>query len=314
MSDEMAVQAEVAHPDRQCLELARTQLGFLSRRQALDLGQTRHQVQQRVESGFWRRVHEGVYAVGAADTGWRGDVMAACLAAGPDSVASHRAAAVLWRFDGIVRAPVEITVPHGTEASLRRVVAHRSRLLDEADVARLGPIPITTPERTLVDFARSEQEVSVEKALESALREKILTEADVWRYADERGRGLPGARRLRRVLLERKPGEAAGSGGEVELIRCLRRAGVPAPVRQYQLRLPNGRIAKLDLAWPDRRVGAEWDGYDVHGGRLAHAEDLERQNGILALGWDLRRYTGSRVRRDPHGITAEIVAALLAAA
>ena len=305
---------ENPRPERCCLELARSQLGLIARRQALELGLSRHAVQQRVSSGAWRRVHEGVFAVGAADGGWRGDVMAACLAAGGNAVASHRAAAVLWRFDGIVRAPVEITVPHGEEASLRGVVAHRSRLLDDLDRRRIGPIPVTIPERTLIDFARSEGEVSVEKALESALRERVTTEAAAWRYIEERGKGLPGARRLRRILLERTPGKPAGSGGEVELLRCLRLAGVPTPVRQYELRLPNGRGAVLDLAWPDRRVGAEWDGYDVHGGRRAHADDLERQNGILALGWTLRRYTGSRVRRDPRGITAEIVAALLAAA
>ena len=66
----------------------------------------------------------------------------------------------------------------------------------------------------------------------------------------------------------------------------------------------------IDKAWPDLRVGLEVDGYDYHGGRLAHSADLERQNAIVRVGWLLLRYSGSQVRRNPDGIAQEVAAVL----
>ena len=291
-------------------ELAKQQLGVVSRSQAKAHGMTRAAIRERLLGGRWQVVYPGVYLLSVLAPNWPQRLMAACLFAGPNAVASHRAAGLVWGFDGLVRAPVEILVPHGEEATCRGVVVHRSRKLDECDVTRRAGLPVTCAERTLVDLGRYLDPRETEKALESALRHGLVTTQSVWTYVGERGGRIPGCRRLRAILLARGDAKPAGSGGEVEFLRLLRKAGLPAPVRQFELRLPSGARAFLDFAWPELQLGMEYDGYDAHGGRLAHAADLERQNGIVSLGWTLLRYPGSQVRRKPALVVEEVDAAM----
>lgn len=291
-------------------ELAQSQFGLVTCGQAVAKGMSRWTVNDRVAARRWRPVFPGVYVIGVTDPSWEQKLLAACLFAGPRAVASHRAAGILWNLDGLVRAPVEITVPHHEEASLRGVAVHRSRKLDERDVTHRGPIPVTSVERTLIDLGRYLEARETEKALESALRQRMTTPQSVWNYVENRGGRIPGCRLLRGIMLARGDAKPAGSGGEVEFLRLLRRAGIPQPVRQFQLRLSNGRTAFLDFAWPDLKLGMEYDGYDSHGGRLAHAADLERQNAIISLGWTLLRYSGRRVRRDPAAVVREVDATI----
>ena len=290
--------------------LAGSQLGLISCEQAVAQGMSRWTVNDRVDAQRWRSVYPGVYLIGVTEPSWEQKLLAACLFAGERAVVSHRAAGVLWRLDGLVRAPLEITVPHHEEASLRGVVVHRSRKLEDFDVTRRGPMPVTSVERTLVDLGRYLEPQETEKALESALRQRLVTPQTVWNYVEDRGGRIPGCRRLRAILRARGEAKPAGSGGEVEFLRLLRRAGIPQPVRQLELRLPSGAVAFLDFAWPQLMLAMEYDGYDSHGGRLAHAADLERQNGIVAMGWTLLRYPGRRVRRSPAAVVSEIEAAI----
>ena len=291
-------------------EVARRQASLVTRAQALDAGMSDGQMQRRLASGYWAPVHPGVYLIGLQSPTWEQRLRGACLSAGTSAVASHRAAHVVWGLDGLVEAPVEIVVPHGEEATLSRVVVHRSRKLEDCDVAVHLGMPVTNVERTLVDVGRYVGPLSVEKALESALRKRLTTPTKVWTYLEERAGRLPGNRVLRQVMLARGTKSAAGSGGEVELLRCLRLAGVPEPERQYSIPLANGAVAVVDFAWPAYGLALEHDGYDFHGGRLAHNADLERQNAIHLAGWDLLRYSGTRAHRDGRGIAREVVEAL----
>jgi very-short-patch-repair endonuclease len=74
----------------------------------------------------------------------------------------------------------------------------------------------------------------------------------------------------------------------VRLIRRLLDWGLPEPVRQHKVRLRSGRSARIDLAWPEHRVGLEYDGERWHTGRRL-AADVEREEALRALGWWLLR-------------------------
>lgn len=65
----------------------------------------------RLRAGRWQLLHPGVYLVAAAPPTWLQAVRAAVRAGGPDTVASHRAALLLWGLDGLRAAPPEITSP-----------------------------------------------------------------------------------------------------------------------------------------------------------------------------------------------------------
>ena len=65
----------------------------------------------RTSSGRWILVYDGVYRMGGAPKTWRGDLLAACLAAGPSALASHRSAAALWRLPAGRTDVTELTCP-----------------------------------------------------------------------------------------------------------------------------------------------------------------------------------------------------------
>jgi len=98
------------------------------------------------------------------------------------------------------------------------------------------------------------------------------------------GHGRVGAVRLRAALAPWLEGITPGSAGEVRLIRRLEDWGLPPPVRQHEVVRASGRTAFIDLAWPDHRVGLEYDGEAFHGPRRL-AADVTREEEIRALGW-----------------------------
>lgn len=291
-------------------DIARGQCSLVTRSQALGAGMSDGQIQRRLSGGYWRTVQPGVYLIGLHQPTWEQRLRGAVLFAGPRAAASHRSAHMVWALDGVLGAPIEIVVPHGQEANLRGVLVHRSRKLDDCDVTVYSGMPVTNVERTLVDMGRFVGPMTTEKALESALRRRLTTPPRIWTYLEDRAGRIPGNRVLRGVMLARGVQKAAGSGGEVELLRCLRIAGVPDPERQYVIDLGHGRKATVDFAWPGFRLALEYDSYDIHGGRQAHDADLERQNAIHAAGWELLSYSGGRVHRDGGGVAREVMAAL----
>ncbi|MGI9120911.1 MAG: type IV toxin-antitoxin system AbiEi family antitoxin domain-containing protein [Acidimicrobiales bacterium] len=119
----------------------------------------------------------------------RSELAAACLSS-PGAVASHRAAAELWGLDGTDVQVVEVTVPHGV--TLRRGLTHRSNDLADFEVVVQDGVPCTDPTRTLIDLGAVVADDVVERALESALRQRLASLAasgGAWR------RGPPGAPR-----------------------------------------------------------------------------------------------------------------------
>ena len=81
--------------------------------------------------------------------------------------------------------------------------------------------------------------------------------------------------------------------------------GLPPPVLQYEVVDPQGRTWRLDFAWPELRVGAEYDGLDWHSGPDAFLRDRRRVSALQQLGWlivpiiagDVRYRPGELVRR-----------------
>ena len=268
-------------------------------------------VDVRLQRGSWQRAHAGVYLLGAASLDWRGRLLAAALAAGDGSAAAYRAGIVAWGLDGLRSAPIELTVPYTHGPVPEGVIVHRSRRPIES--VMVDGVPVTPIERTLVDAASCLPWLVVEKAMESAVRRQLTTPARIEQFlAEECGRGVRGTRKLKRIMADRPAGGPAGSGGEVELLHVVRRMGVEPPVRQFVIALPDGSRAIIDMAWPRRRKLVELDGLDTHGSADALDNDLERQNTLLDLGWELRRWSGRAVRRRPHEVAARIVAFLAA--
>jgi len=108
--------------------LASRQHGVFARSQAGSIGFTRSAIDHRVRIGEWEVVDYGVYRAAGTPPSWRQRVLGACLS-GP-AVASHRAAARLWRLPGFDDATPEVAAWR-----YRRALPDRHRLA-RVDAAR----------------------------------------------------------------------------------------------------------------------------------------------------------------------------------
>jgi predicted transcriptional regulator of viral defense system len=124
-------------------ELARRQLGLITWAQAIQLA-TPDEVRSLVDRGHLRRVRRGVYAASGVPPSYAQMVLAAILAAGDLSFASHRTAAKLW--DLLVPAPSAIDVLTLPNRRLRMpgVEHHRHRQLPVEEMREVGPVPVTS--------------------------------------------------------------------------------------------------------------------------------------------------------------------------
>jgi hypothetical protein len=100
---------------------------------------------------------------------------------------------------------------------------------------------------------------------------------------------------------------------ERKILGVIAAAGLPTPIRQYKVVLPNGEVRYIDLAYPELRVGVETDGYRWHSARTPWAADQMRNNALVALGWSLFRAT-AEVERDPADFLGQLGMALRLAA
>lgn len=285
--------------------LAQRQYGLVTRAQLRSLGMTDRQITARLASGLLEPVHRGVLRMPAVARSPEQAVLAACLAAG--AVASHRSAAALWGLRGVERPPIDVTVPGQSGRRLAGVVVHRSAGLEAHDVIRRLGIPVTTPGRTLLDLGAVAPRL-VEAAMEDALFRGLVSEAALRRVLDRAGtHGRNGTAVLRDLLDRREPGRApTESPLEDELVRLLRRHGLPEPVRQHPVALGAGREARIDLAYPELRLGIEADGRRWHSGRADFERDRARANRLAAHGWTMLRFGPDAIRRRGGTVAAEV--------
>lgn len=290
--------------------VALPQHGAFSQDQALGAGFTPSAIARRVASGEWVRMLPRTYRIAAVPRTWRQRAMAACLWGGESAVLSHRAAGALWQLDGVTRGPVEVTVRRGRTLYAPGVSVHLSAALPPAEVRRVEGIPVTSPERTLIDLAAVLGERGLELALEDALRRGLTTPERISdRLGELGGKGRRGCTTLRR-LLEMRGGGRAESVLEVDVERFLRARGLAGYfVRQYAV-WDGERWRRLDWAAPDQMVALEADSWRYHGGRRAWSSDRARNDRLEALGWRFVGITRQGVDREPDLLDARIRRAL----
>ena len=270
--------------------LARRQLGLVTRVQAVKV-LTADQIRHRLRVGRLEPVRPGIYRVGGAPESWEQAVLGACLAV-PGSEASFRSAAALWNLEGFPPEGIEITVPARRRRRLDGVIVHDTAVTGPMHSAAISNVPVTSAARTLCDLSAVAPAWIVERAVDEALRRKLVTLRTLQLVAaDLEGRG-----RLRCTvtcdILEHRSGgdELSESAAESRIARLLVRAGLPRPVHQHRVRI-SGRTVRIDLAYPDAMVAIEYDGWDFHRTRGAFDRDRARANELELLGWIVLRFT-----------------------
>jgi very-short-patch-repair endonuclease len=303
---EWAVFDELGWPDRGIAELAGRQRALITRRQLLALGVESSMITRALGRGRLHRIHQGVYSLVPLPV--LPDLareLAAVLACGDRALLSHRSAAATWGFRPSFIGDVEVTVV-GTDCGRKRdgIRVHRTEALDPRDVRRHQGIAITSPARALLDIAPDLPDRAIERALDEALIQRLVTHAAInavlAAYPNRRG-----VARLRALADPGRPTTETRSDGEEVLLAAIRRTGLPIPE-------VNARVGRYtaDFLWREQKVIVELDGYDYHRGRAAFERDHERDAEHHRMGFLGIRVTGRQLNRNLEAILVRIATAL----
>lgn len=282
--------------------LAQRQYGLVERGQFEGAGVSVAALNRRAAREGWERIHPGVLALpGSVDTPER-RIMAAVLASPSDAWAARWSALYLWGATDRLRVPVTVVVPHAKRAArLRPVKVLRSRTLRDSDFAVRHGIPLTTPERTLADLAAITTRAEL-RNVAIDLRQRGMLQVPVLWELYERTWPVRGHEHMKRVLLD-LGGERVDSGLEFRMRGLCRRAGLPEPFPEpYPVRSGDRLVARIDIAWPEQRVGVECDGFRFHSQRAQLDRDTARQNLLVGLGWKLVRVTWRQIEEEPEQV------------
>lgn len=287
--------------DAALARLARSQHSAFSRAQALGLGFRDGQIKRRLASGRWSILLPSVMEISGGQRTGSQAAMAATLWAGDGSLVSHAAAAVLWGFEGVRSRRIEVWTTRRLRSDL--VTVHRGSRLDRADRTFLGPIPITTPTRTLIDISGRMEDSRLAALVEDLIKRGLVdVERLEARLTALRSSGRVGAGRLHAILETRGVGPAMESALEVLVWSRIIESGVPLPERQYWVDVPGGRY-RLDFCWPDLRFGVECDSWSYHGERHDDwGKDRARYAELAVIGyrvrpWNVARHQPARLLR-----------------
>ncbi len=280
-----------AHPDGRVAAIAARQDTIITYEQLLDAGVRRGAIAHRVRTGRLVRLHRGIYSVVAPPHPPQVALRAALLAA-RDAALGYRTGAAWWLLVPSLPAVVDVVVRGRSPRMRDGVCVHRSKHLTADDVTTHRGLPVTTPVRTLIDFAAVAPEAEVARAAAEAQVLRLATATEL-RAATGARPGLPGAAALRRML-DAPDAAPSRSALERRLVRLVRDSGLPPPE-------VNARVGgvEVDALWRAQRVVVETDGWAAHGHRAAFERDRARDAELAAGGYVVLRFTWRQVRDEP---------------
>jgi len=256
-------------------------------------------IRHLAERGVLERVGTGLYRVCGSQPTWRQAIQIGAWALGKDVAVSHASAARLYCFDRFESAAaVEFTVVRGQrnrEVLGGDAVVHSSTIRLKGDLRRVDGLPVTSPERTIVDLARAGAATPLlEVAIDSAVRLRLTTLDHIIDRIDAcKGPARRGVARLDELVLT--------SGGHTVLerrfLKLLRRAGLPLPKPQVVHRREGRHVARVDFLFPERDLVVEVSGGRGHSTAAERAKDARRRNELQQLGRTVLEFTYEDVTR-----------------
>ncbi len=267
------------------------------------IGYSRNQITEDLASGRLHRLYRGVYAVGHTRLTLRARWMAAVLACGPNAVLSHRAAAALHALRPAPKGDIDVTVP-GHRAGQPGIHVHGVRHLHPDDCTTIDGIPVTSLERTLLDYAETSDEQWTRLAIEAAQRQEGL---DAARYQAMLARNPGRSTRTLRAMMSQVADEPPWTQSDVErrLLAGLRAAGMPEPQVNT---LVEGEL--VDLYWRREQLVVEVDGDFWHRTPAAREKDRRRDVKLQLCGTMVARFGDRRVMQELQAVVSEIAALL----
>lgn len=259
---------------------------------------TRQQLDVQVAKGKLVRVWHGVYARTEPDLLHR--LAALDLLTGRDTVAAMGTAAALYGFDTENTTAVHILDGGARTRSTTGLVVHQRA---GAPVHVVASRRATAPAWTAVEVARQLRRPRALATLDAALRSGWCGRADLEQAVrDQRGRrGIAAVRTLLPLADAR-----AESAMESEARLIMVDHGLPRPELQYTIHGIDGERWRVDFAWPEARVAAEYDSVEWHAGRMEMIRDKSRFAGVQEMGWTVVPIVVDDIRRHPQRLVQRI--------
>lgn len=294
-----------------------SQHGTIHRRQALGCGMTSAEIDARLASRAWERVHDQVYAVAGVPLTHELRCWAASIAVrfGTQDAARQRQVAVgglnaaaLLKLTGR-KAPtrVELVVPIGAAVPrLRGVRIRRLSCWADVGVVRIGGLLVTSRSDTIARLAAL---VSDDELLTVAQQELFHRRVSLPALAGRRRRGRDGSARLGRVVetLANRIDSTLHLRGR----RVLVQAGMPTP--QCGLTLVPGTgetdcvVFRKGATGPPWGYVVEWDGAVHWISRRKYRFGIWKRKRLRRTGFVVFPGTSDDVD-DPAALTAEVLA------
>ena len=292
--------------DQAIRDLAAQQFGVMSKGQLISAGLSDKAIQHRTEKAMIEHIRPSVFRLTGTAGTWEQRVMAMCLWAAPGSVASHRTAAALWRLPNYDPGPLDLsTVRHITASDVN---VYKVKELWPPDVSTVGPIPVTSIGRTMVDLAAISPQRLVEDATDEVLRRGLCSLEDLWGALRRASRARRNGTSMLRRVLEQTDDRVGATQSTLEsrLLRCLLKAGLPRPVPQYEIRHNGEFLARVDFAYPAQRIAIEAQSYQWHGGPNAQTRDEDRFTRLREIDWEVVLVTWSQASYKPNEVAARV--------
>jgi hypothetical protein len=263
---------------------------------------TRQQLDVQVKKGELLRVWYGVYA--AQEPNLLGRLAALDIFMGRHAVVCMGTAAELYGFDMENTTAIHVLDPG---VRMRPTVGLMVHQRTGARLQRVADRLATAPAWTAVEVARQLRRPRALATLDAALRSMRCSRVDIARaVAEQRGRrGIVAVREL----LPFADGRAESAmESEARLVMIDR--GLPLPELQYAVHGRDGEFWRVDFAWPEARLAAEYESVDWHVGRDEMLRDKTRWGKIQELGWTIVPIVVDDVRRDPDRLAQRIASYL----
>jgi very-short-patch-repair endonuclease len=275
--------------------------GLATTRQLLAV-MTRQELDVQVRKGGLVRVWYGVYAATAPSMISR--LKALDIFISDESVACLGTAAALYGFDVQNTTAIHVLDPG---KRLRPNVGLMVHQRVGAPIRRVTGRLATDPAWTAVEVARGLPRPRALATLDAALHSTWCTGPEL-ASAVRRQSGRRGIVAVR-DLLDFADGRAE-SAMESEARLVMLDGGLPRPELQYTITGVGGQTWRVDFAWPEARVAAEYESIDWHAGRAEMIRDKTRFAGIQEVDWTVIPIVTSDVRVYPHRLTERIASHL----
>lgn len=251
-----------------------------------------------VQAGRLIRVCHGVYGLTEPDL--IGRLAALDLLARQPIVACMGTAATLYGFDTETTSRLHILDPGVRMRPSAGLMVHQ-RI--GAPLRRVDGRLATAPAWTAIEVARSLRRHRGLATLDAALRIQACTRAELEAVIREQ-KGRRGIVRVRELIGYADGNAESPLESEVRLVFIDNQ--VPMPQLQHRIVDLYEQVWRVDFAWPEAMLVAEYDSIQWHLGREALVHDRMKTARLQELGWLTIPITIDDVRGDPVGLSDRV--------